>query len=191
MSGRPGEAPAGLLSAGTAAQTASRLMTFTRYARSICPVRPALAPIVTSAAVTAEHRGDYTIELPSAVVDTYLRAVRDVGASLLLQMQPGRASLTALVERWEDLIAEPDVGIFFDLRDEVALADQRDELEDAIGHVRKIHGGDTIILVRGAPDAPMSDTIVVPGVLDLRRPGTPFPHNALAADPRPQTLVYQ
>jgi hypothetical protein len=181
----------GLLSAGTATQTASRLMTFTRYARSVCPVRPALAPIVTSATVTAEHNGDYTIDLPPPIVDTYQRAAHDVGAALLLQVQPGRAPLTTIIERWEKQLAESDVGIYLDLRSEVALANQRDELEDAVALVRKISRGDPIILVRGATDSVSADTIAVPDVLDLRRTGTPFPHEALTAEPSTQVLVFQ
>ena len=191
LSGRPGEAATGLLSAGTATQTTSRLMTFTRYAQSVCPVRPALAPIVTSATVTAEHNGDYTINLPPSIVDTYLRAARDVGAALLLQVQPGRAPLTTIIERWEEQLAEPDVGMYLDLRSEVALANQRDELDDAVALVRKISRGDPIILVRGATDSNTPDTIAVPDVLDLRRPGTPFPHEALTAEPSTHVLVFQ
>ena len=141
--------------------------------------------LVTSATVTAEHTGDYTINLPPSIVDTYLRAARDVGAALLLQVQPGHAPLTTIIERWAEQLAEPDIGILFDLRSEVALANQRDELDDAVALVRKINGGDPIILVRGPTDAATADTIAVPEVLDLRRPGTPFPHEALSTDPRP------
>jgi glycosyltransferase involved in cell wall biosynthesis len=190
VGGRPGEAAAGLLAAGTAAQATTRLMTFTRYARCVCGVRPALAPIVTSATVTAEHIGTYTIDLPPSTLDTYLRAVRDVGASLLLQVQPGRAGLAALVERWQEFLAEPDVGIFFDLRPETARADQQCELDDAAALVRRIGGATTMILVRGVSEAP-ADVIVVDDTLDLRRPGTPFPHDALVREPRPRVLVYQ
>lgn len=190
LSGRPGEAASGLLAAGTAMQAAGRLMTFSRYARSVCAIRPALAPIVTSATVTAEFMGTYTIDLPGSIVRSYLHAVREVGASLLLQVQPGRAALTTLVKRWQELLAEPDVGIFFDLRAETAFADQHRELEDAVALVRNVSGDTTMILVAGV-DEPTADVTVVANTFDLRRPGTPFPHDALVADPRPRVLVYQ
>jgi hypothetical protein len=190
IGGRPAEAPTGLLAGGSAAQAAERLMTFSRYARFVCEIRPALAPIVTSATVTAEHMGTYTLDLPHSMVGAYLRAAREAGASLLLQIQPSRAALSVLVERWREFLAEPDVGIFFDLRAETAFAGQQRELDDAVELVRKIGGDATIILVRGVHDT-TSDVIVVADTLDLRRPGTPFPHDALAAEPRPRALVYQ
>jgi glycosyltransferase involved in cell wall biosynthesis len=190
LGGRPAEAPTGLLAAGSAAQAAERLMTFSRYARFVCEIRPALAPIVTSATVTAEYMGTYNLDVPHSMVGAYLHAAREVGASLLLQIQPGRAALAALVERWRDFLAEADVGIFFDLRPDVAFADQARALDGAVDLVRKVGGDTTMILVRGADDT-TADVIVVADTLDLRRPGTRFPHDALAAEPRPQVLVYQ
>ncbi len=151
LGGRPGPATVGILGAGDAAQASQRLSTFTRYAEHVCAVRPALAPIVTSAAVTAEEIGTYTIDLPRSTVDAYLAAARGVGASLLLQIQPGRASLAVVVERWKQLLVEPDVGIFFDVRPEYAFAAQVCELDHAIARVRRVGGDDTPILVRGVP----------------------------------------
>lgn len=190
LSGRPGEAEVGLLAAGTAEHAARRLATFTRYARSVCDVRPALAPIVTSATVTAEYMGTYSIDLPRSTIGAYLRAARSIGASLLLHVQPGRAPLAALVKRWQEVVAEPDVGILFDLRPERAFIEQQRELDDTVRLVRAIGGEHTMVLVRGV-HAPRSDVLVVTDTLDLRRPGTLFPHAALRANPRPQVLVYQ
>ncbi len=190
LAGRPGTASTGILGAGSAAHVADRLMTFTRYARHVCDVRPALAPIVTSASISAEFMGTYTIDLPRSTVDAFFEAARGVDALLLLHVQPGRASLAMLVERWRELLAESDVGILFDLRAETAFAKQRCELDDAVALVHGIGGDETPILVRGVP-APTSDVIVVDDTLDLCRPGTLFPHDALAARPRPRVLIYQ
>jgi glycosyltransferase involved in cell wall biosynthesis len=189
IAGRPGTAATGLLSAGNAAQAARRLTTFTRYARHVTDVRPALAPIVTSATVTAEFAGTYTMDLARPTVDAYLAAARGVGASLLLYVQPGRASLATLVERWQDMLAEPDVGIVFDVRADVAFADQHAELDDAVMRVRAIGGDGTPILVRGVQSAPPG-VVVVDNTLDLQEPGTQYPHDALAARPRPGVLIY-
>lgn len=190
LSGRPGEAATGLLSAGTAAHAANRLQTFTRYAQTVCDVRPALAPIVTSATFTAERVGTYTIDLPSEVVRTYHAAARDIGASLLLQIQPGRAPLATILERWEHLLSEPDIGIYFDLRQHVAFGGQRDELSNVVRKVREIGGDDTIILVRGADDVP-PDTIDGSLVIDLRQSDALYPHDALAAHPHSLAFIYQ
>jgi hypothetical protein len=190
ISGRPGEAATGLLAAGSAKQTAGRLRTLARYANSVCAVRPALAPIVTSAMVTSENAGTHTVDLPRSIVDTYLRAARDAGALFLLQVQPGSASLATIVDRWADLLGDADVGVLFDLRRDVAFANQGDELAEAVRLAREVGGEGTVIAVRGVDAAPPG-TIVVPGVFDLRRPGTPYPHDALASDPRLEALVYE
>jgi glycosyltransferase involved in cell wall biosynthesis len=189
LSGRPGPAPTGLLGAGSAAQAANRLTTFARYARHASAVRPALAPIVTSASVTAEFVGTYTIDLPPPTVDAYLRTARRVDASLLLQVQPGRASLAELIDRWAPLLREPDVGIFFDVRPELAFAGQQCEIDEAIVHVRRVGGDSTMILVRGAHPA-TADVAVVDATIDLRQPGSLFPHEAFAEQPRPRVVVY-
>jgi hypothetical protein len=190
LSGRPGEARHGLLSGGPASRVADRLTIFSRYASAVCGIRPVLAPIVTSATVTAEHMGTYTVDLSRTTVDAFLMAARRVGALLALQIQPGRASLFTVLERWADLLCEPDVGVYLDVRDHVASAGQRDELEAAVRTIRRIGGDDTIIFVRGV-DTPPCGVVLVVETLDLRQPGTPFPHDALASVPRPTVLVYE
>jgi glycosyltransferase involved in cell wall biosynthesis len=189
IAGRTGIAATGLLSAGNAAQAARRLATFARYARHTCDVRPALAPIVTSATVTAEFMGTYTMDLARPTVDAYHAAARGVGAMLLLYVQPGRASLATIIDRWRELIAQHDVGIIFDLRAEAAYAEQHTDLEDAVVLVRTIGGDDTPVLVRGVDPVPPG-VIDVGDTLDLRTPGTLYPHDALRATPRPGALVY-
>ena len=187
IGGRPDEAESGLLSAGSPEQAARRLMTFARYARTVCAVRPALAPIVTSASVTAEYKGTYTIDLLDEGVEAYLEAARDVGALLILQVQPGRASLAEIVKRWEAFLTEPDVGILFDLRDDFALEQQHAELRDIARVLRDQHSAGTL-LARGAA---ANDTIAVPDFVDLRSPDAALPHVAYARDPRPVALVYE
>jgi len=188
IGGRPGEAASGLLSAGSARQAAGRLVTFTRYARAVCDVRPALAPIVTSASITAEYKGTYTIDLVDPEVEAYLDAAREVGAMLILQVQPGRASLAELVKRWDAFLGEPDVGILFDLRGHVALERQADELPDVASALRDQHGAQTLLLARGAG---ANDRFVVPEFVDLQVPGAPLPHVALDREARPTALVYE
>src|SRR4029453_18779552 len=106
-----------------------------------------------------EYKGTYTIDLPRSTIETYLREARNIEASLLLHVQPGRASLPALVNRWEQRLAEPDVGILFDLRPERAFIEQRRELDDTARLVRAIGGEHTMVLVRGV-HAPGSEVLV-------------------------------
>jgi Glycosyl transferase family 2 len=188
IGGRPGEAACGLLSAGGAHQAADRLMTFTRYGRALREVRPALAPIVTSASVTAEYKGTYTIDLEGPAVESYLDAARAVGAMLILQVQPGRAALVEIVKRWEALLSEPDVGILFDLREHVALEQQYLELADIARTVRDQHGVDTPVLARGI-DA--DDPVIGAEFIDLRERDAPFPHVALDGATPPRALIYE
>jgi glycosyltransferase involved in cell wall biosynthesis len=188
IGGRPGEAASGLLSAGSAHQAADRLMTFTRYARTVREVRPALAPIVTSASVTAEYKGTHTIDLVDPVVESYLDAARAVGAMLMLQVQPGRTSLVEIVKRWESLLSEPDVGILFDLRDHLAMERQQYELVDIARTVRDQHGVDTPVLARGVG---ADDAIIVPEFVDLRERDAPLPHVVLNRAAPPRALVYE
>jgi hypothetical protein len=92
-----------------------------------------------------------------------------------------------IIDRWEKLLDQPGVGIFFDLRDVVARANQREELADAVAELRSRHDPAMRVLARGC-DAPPG--VIVPEVLDLRVPGTPYPHVAFARSPRPDALVY-
>ena len=78
---------------------------------------------------------------------------------MILQVQPGRASLVEIVKRWEALLSEPDVGILFDLRDHVALESQPRELAEIVRTVRDQHGLATPVLARGIL---AFDSVIVP-----------------------------
>ena len=186
LSGRPGEASTGILVAGNATRAAARLQTFARYASAVCPVRTALAPIVTSATVTAESNGTSVVHLAPAIVHRYLDAARTVGAHLLLHIQPGRASLDELLHHWVELVSEPDVGLLFDFRAHVSFEGQQSELNDLIRSV----GANRLVLAHGAEDAP-PQVIAVDELLDLRDARTHFPHDALRLNPKAAALVYQ
>lgn len=189
IGGRPGEARNGLLGAGTAQQAAQRLATFTRYAGHVCTVRPALAPIVTSATITAEQHGTYCIHLPDEVIDTYLQVTQTSGTELVLQVQPGAASLHYLVERWQHYLNEPNVGLLIDLRPNVAFGNQADELNDVI-ELLGSQRHQPLVATIGETTAPNPAT-QIDAVIDLRQPNALYPHEMLRHNPRLTALLYQ
>jgi glycosyltransferase involved in cell wall biosynthesis len=189
VSGRPGDAADGLLSLGNSEQATEHLLTLARYATSTQPVRCALAPLVTSATVTAEAEGTYTIDLPDEVVGEYVRTARSVGAETLLQIQPGRATLDAVLERWNGFLSQPGVGLFLDLRPEVAGLMRRDEELLCVVRALRSSKPDAVVFVRGVADPP-AGILAVEHLLNLRVPGTPLPHEAFGVGLAPQTIVY-
>jgi glycosyltransferase involved in cell wall biosynthesis len=166
------------LAGGTAAQLCQRLRTLTRYAYHKGPVRPALAPVVTAATVTAEGDGVNVLHRLRESVDDYLRAARRVGADLVVQVQPGRAALDWIVDWWKDVLSEPDVGLLVDLRPHVCFADQLSELAGIVGNP-VLRGRCYVRVDYGEyiPDLP--DGVYRAEFLDLRRPGTPLPHTRI------------
>jgi glycosyltransferase involved in cell wall biosynthesis len=176
VGGRCDEAPTGLLVGGTTKDQVQRLRTLACYALHKGPVTPALAPIVTSATLTSEGDGFSVLHSPTESVDRYLAAVHDVGAVLLLQVQPGRAPLDWIVSTWHSVLKEPDVELLVDLRPEVAFADQANEIagivDDAV-----LRGHAYIRLAEGQRIPDLPNGVEQVEFLDLRRPGIPLPHD--------------
>ena len=194
VGGRPGITATGLLGIGRPMDGAQRLATFTRYARHQTDVLSALAPIVTSATVTTEHLGTHTIDMNRSDVAEYLDAARAIGASLLLQMQPGSARLLDLVERWADLLAEPDVGVLFDVRAHVAHRRQIDDLpavvEQTAAHTDRSGSFMKRVFVRGVDRPRVPPAAVVVDAIDLRKPGSLLPHELFEAHPDTAAVIY-
>lgn len=189
LSGRPGECSHGLLAGGTSKHAVQRLTTLARYARSVTDVRPVLAPIATSAMVTAESNGTFTTELAESTVNAYAAAARTAGVRFALQIQPGAADLLEVLDRWHELLADDTVGVYFDLRPELAWCNQADRLDDVVAHLAA-RGSPPLVLVRGLT-APPPGVLDAGTPLDLRTPGTPFPHELLGTGARPDVLVYE
>jgi glycosyltransferase involved in cell wall biosynthesis len=192
ISGRPGPGATGLLSFGTPRQAAQRLMTFSRMAAHETEVVPVLIPIATSATVTAEEDGNYTTRLSEAVVLSYLDAARAVGAGLMLQIQPGRATLEAAVGEWQELLARPDVGLVLDLRSHVAFDGQMDQLDEFTSRfsAASAERTDTEPLVISDGTNAVPQEISEPIIIDLSDVESKLPHDALADHPRTRALIY-
>jgi hypothetical protein len=84
------------------------------YERKTRPVLPAMELLATIATFDAGEEGLYRRRTTNQVIRRYLDAARDIGAILLLDIQPGRAdffSETVALERW---LREPDVSLALD-----------------------------------------------------------------------------
>ena len=167
-------------------------MTFTRMATHRREVAPVLVPIVTSATVTAEQDGNFTTRLPEDTVVSYLDAALSVGAGLMLQIQPGRATLEAAVEKWQELLDQPDVGLILDLRSHVAFNDQAKQLESFVSLFSGSSGNyrNMGLLVISDGLLPVLPNIVEPIVISLSDGGGAVPHDAIAEHPRARALIY-
>jgi glycosyltransferase involved in cell wall biosynthesis len=190
LSGRPGEAGHGLLAAGRPKHAAQQLATLSRYARSVCDVRPVLAPIVTSAMLTAESGGTFTMDLRRSTAAAFAGSARDAGVRLALQIQPGAKELLDILNGWSDLVADESVGVYFDLRPQLAWNDQASQLKAVVAALSRRGSDPPLVLVRGV-DAVPAGAIKVDAPLDLRVPGTPYPHELFATGARPDVVVYE
>ncbi|WP_137293343.1 hypothetical protein [Nocardioides dongxiaopingii] len=84
------------------------------FARPGRPVQPVYELIVTVADGVPGHDGDYSHDVPRAVVERYLRAARRHGALLLLDVQPGRSTFPEVARRWAWALRDPLVGLALD-----------------------------------------------------------------------------
>jgi glycosyltransferase involved in cell wall biosynthesis len=192
VGGRPGEAARGLLAAGSPTDAINHLATLTKYAETVRPVRPALGLIATSATITAESGGTYTIDIPDHVVSTYSSMARRAGVGLWLVLQPGRSSLPELVARWADHLVDTHTGVLFDLHASYTPAgglDVSDLVEvgylirEQFGHAKPVG----VVGVGALRDLDLAD-IISGDVMSLRA-GAVYPHTALT-DGSPSLLLY-
>jgi hypothetical protein len=176
VGGRTGGTATGLLGGGTPAQQAQRLCTLTRYALHKGPVTPSLAPIVTSATLTPGSDGTNILHAPRDSVDQLLETAREVGAGLLLQIQPGCARLDEMIAHWLGVLSEPDVRLLIDLRPQVAFCEQANDLAAIVNHPA-LRGPIYVRITAGEQTSDIPDGVELVDFLDLQRPGTPLPHD--------------
>ena len=113
--GSPGDEALGALGIGTPAQAGRKLQKQARaYETKRTPVLPAMELITTIAASHEGERGQYNIRVPRKTIDKYLRAAREIGALLILDVQPGYADFMTEVRRLERYLREPDVSLALD-----------------------------------------------------------------------------
>ena len=78
------------------------------------PLRHVYELIVTIADGSPGTDGDYSHDVPRAVVQTYLDAAHRHHALLLLDLQPGRSTFPEVAKRWAWALRDPWVGLALD-----------------------------------------------------------------------------
>jgi hypothetical protein len=78
------------------------------------PVVPAFEIITTVAAGQAGADGDYSNEVEIAKIRPYVDAAKAAGVFVMLDLQPGRSDFLTQAKRYEELLAEPHVGLALD-----------------------------------------------------------------------------
>ena len=79
---------------------------------------------------------------------------------------------------------------YFDLRPHLAFNDQATQLSDVIAALTERGVHEPLVFVRGLDTVPVG--VIAVGVpLDLRVPGTPYPHELFANGVRPDAVVYE
>ncbi|MEI5672502.1 MULTISPECIES: hypothetical protein [unclassified Nocardioides] len=78
------------------------------------PVQGVFELIVTVADGLPGRDGDFSHDIPRADVRRYVRAARQHGLLLLLDIQPGRSDFLTVAKRWEWALRDPHVGLALD-----------------------------------------------------------------------------
>ena len=81
---------------------------------SSVPVVPAFEIIATVAEASPGSDGNYSYESPVSSLQPWVSAATAAGMYVILDLQPGRASLLAQAELYQSLLRLPDVGLAID-----------------------------------------------------------------------------
>ena len=81
---------------------------------STVPVVPTFEIIATVAEASPGPDGSYSYETPPAELLPWVRSATAAGLYVVLDLQPGRASLLQQAEHYQSLLALPDVGLALD-----------------------------------------------------------------------------
>jgi hypothetical protein len=112
--GAPHDTDLGILGIGPEQAAAQLQEQVKDYEFGSKPVVPAFEIIGTLATRAAGDDGMYRVRLPREDLDQYLAAARDINALFVVDVQPGRSDFLTEVQRYEDLLLQPDVGLALD-----------------------------------------------------------------------------
>lgn len=78
------------------------------------PVVPAFEIIATVAQASPGPDGNYSYQTPVSLLRPWVDRATAAGLYVVLDLQPGRASLLAQAEQYQSLLSQPDVGLALD-----------------------------------------------------------------------------
>ena len=114
--GHPGAPSLGVLGQQDLAASITRAREVAAQYRRLSRVRviPAFEIIATVAQAAPGPDGTYSYATPVSLLRPWVREATAAGMYVVLDLQPGRASLLTQAERYKSLLAEPDVGLALD-----------------------------------------------------------------------------
>jgi len=114
--GHPGAPSLGVLGQQDLAASITRAREVAAQYRRLSRVRviPAFEIIATVAQAAPGPDGTYSYATPVSMLRPWVREATAAGMYVVLDLQPGRASLLTQAERYKSLLAEPDVGLALD-----------------------------------------------------------------------------
>jgi hypothetical protein len=114
--GHPGAPALGALGQQGLSASIARIRAIAASYKSLSsvPVVPAFEIIATVAQASPGPDGSYSYESPASVLWPWVRRAAANGIYVILDLQPGRASVLAQAKRYQQLLALPDVGLAID-----------------------------------------------------------------------------
>jgi hypothetical protein len=114
--GHPGAPSLGVLGHQDLAASITRAQRTAAEYRELSrvPVIPTFEIIATVAQADPGADGDYSYATPVSELQPWVRRATAAGMYVILDLQPGRASLLAQAKRYQSLLALPDVGLALD-----------------------------------------------------------------------------
>lgn len=106
----------GIAGEGTSSESAARVAAEAKRWSDELGINavPAFDYIATVAQPRPGEDGNYSLPTDRETAWEYLEAIRAVGGYMILDFQPGRSHFLRDVQRFEEFLAEPDVGIALD-----------------------------------------------------------------------------
>jgi hypothetical protein len=114
--GHPGDPALGALGEQDLSASIARAKSVAAAYRSLSRARilPAFEIIATVAQAHAGPDGDYSYQSPVSLLRPWVRRATAAGLYVILDLQPGRASLLAQAKKYQSLLELPDVGLALD-----------------------------------------------------------------------------
>lgn len=114
--GTPGEPVLGVLGQQSLEASVGRVKKlaadYQKYSRAT--IYPAFEMIATVALASPTDNGDYSREVPARKLLPWVKAAKEAGVYVVLDLQPGRSNSLAQAKQYEQLLKYPNVGLALD-----------------------------------------------------------------------------